>query len=198
MKTNNIVLAGVGGQGVILTMQILADAAIDAKFDVKSSEIHGMAQRGGSVITHIRMGKKVHAPQVAENSADSILSFEPAEVLRVLHYACRKTIIIMNISPVVPTTVLIGDSHYPSPEEIRGECEKISDHIVEIDALKLASDAGSSIALNTVLLGACAATGVLPLKPRSLKASIRKLISGRYRNVNLAAFDKGYRAASFS
>lgn len=197
MKTKNIVLVGVGGQGVILTMQILADAAIDAKLDVKSSEIHGMAQRGGSVITHIRMGKIIYAPQVAEASADSILSFEPAEVLRVLHFACHKTRIVMNTSPVVPTTVSIGASHYPSLEKIRGECEKFSDHIVEIDALKLASDAGSSIALNTVLLGALAATGVLPLKPGALKASIRKLISGRYRNVNLAAFDKGYRAASF-
>ncbi len=197
MKTNDVVLVGVGGQGVILAMRILGDAAIGAKLDVKSSEIHGMAQRGGSVVTHVRMGKIVYAPQVAEASADVILSFEPAEVLRVLHFACRETRIVMNTSPVVPTTVSIGTSHYPSLEEVRKECKKFSDHIVEVDALKLASDAGSSVALNIVLLGALAATGILPVKPDALKASIRKLISSRYRNVNLAAFDNGYRAASF-
>jgi len=98
---------------------------------------------------------------------------------------------------VVPTTVSIGASHYPSLKEIQGECKKVSDHIVEVDASKLASEAGSSLALNTVLLGALAATGVLPLKPGALKTSIRKMISGRYRNVNLVAFDKGFRAASF-
>lgn len=184
----NLVIAGVGGQGVILTALIIANAAVKEGFNALVSEIHGMAQRGGAVISHVRIGRGIHDPSVTEGTADAILALEPAEALRALRYANSETRIIINTQPVIPTTVFIGKSPYPSLQEILNECRKFSRHIIPLDAHKLASEAGSPLAQNTVLIGVLATTKILPIKKDTILNSIHEHVSKKYLEVNVKAF----------
>ena len=153
MKNLNIMVVGVGGQGTLLTSRIIGKTALNAGFDVKLSEVHGMAQRGGSVVTFVRFGEKVFEPVVEEGDADVLIAFERLEALRYAHYLKKDGKIIVNDCRIDPMTVVIGASEYP--ENIIEELKK-EHQVYTIDGLKLAKDLGNSKVLNSVVLGLAA------------------------------------------
>jgi indolepyruvate ferredoxin oxidoreductase beta subunit len=191
-KKISIVLTGVGGQGVITGANILGKAAVKANVGVFVSEIHGMAQRGGAVVCTVRMGD-VSSPLLPSGTADVLLSMEPVEALRNICYVNKKTKIITDVNPVIPFTVAVGGEQYPKVEEIFKELSAHAE-LYTIDALKLAKEAGAVITKNTVMLGALAASGVLPFKPEVLLETILEGISEKYKDVNTKAFEGGMKA----
>jgi len=152
MKTVNILLSGVGGQGVILASKILSKAALLQGLDIKQSEVHGMSQRGGSVVSHVRIGDAVHSPIVPEGQCDILLGFEPLEALRFAHWVKPEGIVVYNTERVNPSTVSAGLAEYPADltERLAGfPCRKVA-----VDAGRLAAEAGERRAANVVLVGA--------------------------------------------
>ena len=192
MKEFNIVLAGVGGQGILLASQILGVSAVKEGFNVRVSEIHGMAQRGGAVVSHVRIGEKVHSPTVLEGDADVILGFEPLEALRNIKYASQKTLAIISKETIVPTGFSLEPVQYPSFDEIVAKLRIFTEKLVVIDALEPARKAGNPITRNAVLLGALAACNVLPIRIETLREAIRALVRPAYLEMNLKAFELGY------
>lgn len=150
----NVLICGVGGQGILLASEILSEVFIRAGYDVKKSEVHGMAQRGGSVESHVRAGKKVYSPLIKKGEADFILAFESMEGLRYLEYLAPEGKLIRNTQKIIPLTVTIGGAKYPEdPEEIAKEN---GIETVSINAIKIAKELGSDKVVNTILLGVLA------------------------------------------
>ena len=193
MKTKtNIVLTGVGGQGVITAANILGKAALEAKVNVFVSEVHGMAQRGGSVNCSVRMGD-VTGPLIASGTADVILSTEPIEALRYIHFSNKNTKIITDITPVVPFTVSVGMEEYPNIDDVFNELNKYG-KLFKIDAVRLSKEAGALITKNIVMLGALAATDVLPFKSEILLETILENIPAKFKEMNKKAYESGLKA----
>ena len=188
----NIVLTGVGGQGVITAANILGKAALKAKINVFVSEVHGMAQRGGSVNCSVRMGN-VSGPLVATGTADVIISTEPIEALRYIQYSNSSTKIITDITPVIPYTVSVGGEEYPDVKTVFKELSKYG-KLFKIDAVKIAKDAGALITKNIVMLGALAASDVLPFKSEILLETILENIPKKFKDINKKAFEGGFKA----
>lgn len=153
MVTKNIMIVGVGGQGTLLTSRILGGITVAAGYDVKLSEVHGMAQRGGSVVTFVRYGEKVCEPIVEEGQADVLIAFEKLEALRYAHFVKKDGVIIVNDQRIDPMPVVIGDAEYP--EGIIENLEK-KYRILKIDAMSEAKKLGNTKAFNTVVLGLAA------------------------------------------
>ncbi len=191
-KKISIVLTGVGGQGVITAANILGKAAVKAKTGVFVSEIHGMAQRGGAVVCTVRMGN-VSSPLLPSGTADILLSTEPVEALRNICYVNKKTKVITDINPIIPFTVAVGGEQYPKLDEIFKE---ISAHaeLYTVDSSKIAKESGAIITKNTVMLGALAASGVLPFKADVLLETILEDLPEKYKDVNKKAFEGGMKA----
>ena len=191
MKTS-IVLTGVGGQGVITATNILGKAAVNAGVKVYASEVHGMAQRGGSVYCTVRMGD-VSSPLIASGTANVIVSTEPIEALRYIQYANKKTKVITDTNPVVPFTVNVGGETYPSLDDVYKD---ISSHaeLITLDALQIAKDAGARITKNIVLLGGLAETGLLPFDSDILLETIFANVPSKFKSVNDTAFKGGMNA----
>jgi indolepyruvate ferredoxin oxidoreductase beta subunit len=185
----NIVLTGVGGQGVLTAANILGKASVRAKINVFVSEIHGMAQRGGTVISTVRMGN-VSSPLVPSGTADVILSMEPIEAYRYISYANKKTKVISDINPVIPYTVSVAGEKYPNLNDVFSEIN-VHAKLYKIDALKIAKDSGAAITKNIVLLGTLAATDILPFKSDILLDTILDNVSKEYRDINKMAFNNG-------
>lgn len=193
MKEFNIVLAGVGGQGILLAAEILGTAALKEGLNVRVSEIHGMAQRGGAVISNVRIGEKVLAPTVLEGTADMLLGFEPLETLRNLKFASEKTLVLMNNEAIAPPELTTRMMNYPSLDEITEKINLFTKNVVVMEAAKLAEKAGSILTRNTVLIGGLAATGEMPVQIESLKEAMRELVPGKYTEMNMKAFELGYK-----
>ena len=188
----SIVLTGVGGQGVITAANILGKAAVRAKINVYVSETHGMAQRGGTVICTVRMGN-VLGPLVTSGTADAIVSTEPIEALRYIQYANKKTKIITDITPVIPFTVSVGMETYPDIKKVFKEI-KTHAELYTIDALKIAKESGAVITKNIALLGALAASDILPFKSETLLQIILDNVPTKYKEINKKAFEGGIKA----
>jgi indolepyruvate ferredoxin oxidoreductase beta subunit len=191
-KKTSIVLTGVGGQGVITAANLLGKAAVKAKVGVFVSEIHGMAQRGGAVVCTVRMGD-VSSPLLPSGTADVLMSMEPVEALRNICYVNKKTKVITDINPIIPFTVTVGGEQYPKVEEIFKELSMHAE-LYTVDALKIAKDAGAIITKNTVMLGALAASGVLPFTSDVLLETILEAVPEKYKDVNKKAFEGGMQA----
>jgi len=192
MKEFNIVLAGVGGQGTLLAAEILGTAALKEGLNVRVSEIHGMAQRGGAVVSTIRIGEKVLATTVLEGQADVLLGFEPLETLRNLRFASEKTLVVMSDERIPPTELSAKKMKYPSMEEVLAKINRFTKNVIIIDTTELAKEAGNIITRNIVLLGALAATGKMPVKMESLKEALSELVPAKHLNMNVKAFELGY------
>jgi indolepyruvate ferredoxin oxidoreductase beta subunit len=188
----SIILTGVGGQGVITAANILGKTAVKAKINVFVSEVHGMAQRGGSVNCTVRMGN-VSGPLVASGDADAIVSTEPVEALRYIHYSNKKTKIITSINPVIPFTVSTGEEKYPDIDKLFKELSFYG-KLYKIDAIKIAKEAGAIITKNIVMLGALSGSGVLPFKEDILLDTILENIPAKYKEMNKKAFLGGFKA----
>ena len=182
MKKTNIIIVGVGGQGILLTSKILGYLALDMGEEVKVSEVHGMSQRGGSVITHVRIGQGVHSPLVDPGEADFVLSFEKLEALRAEYYLNAEGVLISNTQEILPMPVIMGNTKYP---------DKAPDHTKEVllDALSLAEEAGSARAVNIVLLGVLAR--FLPWPQEKWESAIAACVPGKTLETNLKAFRAG-------
>jgi len=194
MDEFNIVLAGVGGQGILLASEILGTAAVKEGLNVRVSEIHGMAQRGGAVVSNVRIGDKVLAPTVLEGKADVLLGFEPLETLRNLKFASEKTLVLMNDETVPPTELMRTMKKYPSLNEITEKIHRFTRKLIVVKAADLALKAGNILTRNVALIGALAATGNLPVKVESLEEALRELVPAKYLEVNLKAFKLGFEA----
>jgi len=196
MKEFNIVLAGVGGQGTLLAAEAIGVAAVRDELNVRVSEIHGMAQRGGAVVSTVRIGEDALSSTVLDGRADVLLGFEPFETLRNLKYASEKTLVLMSTERIPPTELAAKNVKYPSIEKLVEKLRIFTCHVFLVDAPQLAKKAGSSLAQNVVLLGALAGTGVLPVKTESLKEAIRELVPAKHLEMNLRAFELGVQSVT--
>ncbi|MGA1874800.1 MAG: indolepyruvate oxidoreductase subunit beta [bacterium] len=187
-EKRDILIVGVGGQGIILASEILSDAGMEAGFEVKKSEVHGMSQRGGSVSTHIRFGPRVFSPLIRQGEADFLLAFEMLEALRWVHFLCPEGIIIVNKLKINPTTVSSGFMEYPP--DIERLLDRSGHKVQCVEGLKLAEQAGSPKAMNNVLLGAI--SNYLPEIPEELwLRTIGSRVPPKTRKVNEQAFSLG-------
>lgn len=188
----SILLTGVGGQGVITAANILGKAAVNAAANVYVSEVHGMAQRGGSVNCTVRIGN-VSGPLVASGTANVILSMEPIEALRYIGFSNKDTKVITDKTPVVPFTVSVGMDKYPRLDDVFKEIENYT-ILYKIDALGIAKSVGVIITKNVVMLGALQASNVLPFKENVLLDTILENVPEKFQDVNKKAFKEGYNA----
>ena len=189
MTDCDIVFAGVGGQGILLAAEILGAVAVKEGYNVRVSELHGMAQRGGAVVSHIRIGDKALAATVLEGTADVIISLEPMEALRNMKYASQDTVVLVNTTPFT-----ISGTNYPEVRIILQKIRNFTKNLREIDAAVLAEKAGTKLARNIVMLGAAAATDKLPLEAETMKEEIRERVPAKYLDANIKAFDFGFEA----
>jgi len=194
VKEFNILITGVGGQGVILISELLGRAAVTDKLRVRGSEILGMAVRGGSVTSVIRIGEEVYGPLIPTGKCHVLVGMEPSEALRNIACLSKSSLVLVNTTVTVPFTVSIGESKYPGAEEILSQLGKASGRIVQLDAVKTAQEAGSRLATNVVMLGALFGTGQLPIKITTIKETIRERFPAKLAPVNIKAFDLGYEA----
>jgi indolepyruvate ferredoxin oxidoreductase beta subunit len=191
MKIFNIVIAGVGGQGVLMASKVLAESALASGMDVKQNEVHGMAQRGGSVISFVRIGDQVFSPVVMPGSADILISFEPLEALRYIHYLKPGGKLVYNNISINPSTVASGLAVYPNDVEkqIAANCKDAHG----IDALALAKVAGNAKAVNMVMVGSVMRN--LPIDAKVIEGVVRSLSKDKGVEVNLKALSGGAAAA---
>lgn len=196
MKEFNIVLAGVGGQGTLLAAEALGTAAVKDDLNVRVGEIHGMAQRGGAIISTVRIGQEVLASTVLEGRADILIGFEPIETLRSLKYASEGTFVIMSTERVPPVELATRKATYPNIEEIVEKIRRFTNNIILVDTERLAREAGSSLTRNVVLLGVAAGTGRLPVTKDSLLEAVRELVPSKHLEVNVRAFELGFDSLS--
>ena len=182
--TKNIMIVGVGGQGTLLASRILGNTVINEGYDVKVSEVHGMSQRGGSVVTYVKYGDKVYSPIVDKGEADIILAFELLEAYRALPYLKKGGKIIVNNQKIDPMPVISGLAEYP--ENIP---EKLEDATV-VDAHSLAKEAGNTKAVNVVLIGVMAKSTDIPYE--KWVETIKTTVPSKFLEVNIRAFDLGY------
>ncbi len=191
-KEINIIICGVGGQGVVLVSELLGSAAVRGNVAVKGSEVLGMAQRGGSVFSNLRLGGDVIAPMTPEGKCDVLIAVEPSEALRNIQYLAKNSVVVLNTTTVLPYTVYLGQSGYPTQDEIIGKLRKVTDHIISLDASGLAKQAGSAQAANVVMLGALFGTGLMPVKDETAKEAILARFKAKVGEINIKAFDLGY------
>ena len=187
----DLVIVGVGGQGTLLASKILGRLALDAACGVKVSEVHGMSQRGGSVITHVRVGESVHAPLVEPGSADYLLSFEALEAARAALYLKQGGVLIVNRQRILPMPVITGALQYP--QDPLADSALQGRTIEAVDALALATEAGSQKAVNLVLLGMLSRH--LPFEPEAWKQAIAVSVPRATLSTNLRAFEAGQATA---
>lgn len=189
MNNLNIMIVGVGGQGTLLSSRVLGNVALKEGYDVKVSEVHGMAQRGGSVVTYVKIGEKVFSPLIEKGEADVIISFEQLEALRWAEYLKPGGKLIVNSQKINPMPVITGKSKYP--DDIRGKLKRSFRDVVEIDALAAARKCGNIKAVNMVLLGILASdTGI----DKSIWIeAMREIIPAKLIDVNIRAFKEGYK-----
>ncbi len=185
--TKSIMIVGVGGQGTLLASRILGNTLIAQGFDVKVSEVHGMSQRGGSVVTYVRYGEKVSSPIVDKAQADLILAFERLEALRALPFLKQNGKMIVNDRAIDPMPVITGAAEYPS--DIIETLKKQAD-VVALDALKYATEAGSSKAVNVVLIGVLAKSTDIPYE--AWIETLKTTVPAKFLEINIKAFDLGY------
>ena len=192
----SIQIVGVGGQGVLLASMVLGNAAMAAGYDVAMSEVHGMAQRGGSVLCTLRFGNGVISPLESVGGADLLMGFEPAETCRNVGLCNKDSQIVMNLDPVLPSMVAAGFEEYPKVEDLVRSIEKISGNLKTIDATELAKQAGKAVAANAVMIGAVAAVKGFPLSKDLLRKTLAENVPQKFLDLNLRAFDLGYETMS--
>ena len=189
MKTTSIMIVGVGGQGTLLASKLLGNVLLKQGYDVKLSEVHGMSQRGGSVVTYVKYGDKVYSPIVDQGEADYILSFELLESARWISYLKKGGKLITNTQKTWPMPVITGAMEYPE-----GIVEKLSQKadVLAVDALKLATEAGSAKAVNVVLIGVL--SKIMDIPEAAWLEALEATVPARFLELNKKAFALGRQA----
>lgn len=191
MKNKNIMIVGVGGQGSLLASRILGNAALKLCCDVKVSEVHGMSQRGGSVVTYVKYGEKIHSPIICRGEADVIIAFEQLEAIRWISYLKKDGILITSTQKINPMPVITGAAEYP--ENIIDKLSENNIKIFAVDALESAKQAGTEKAANVVLIGVLAKYMLCEdVNMEIYIEALRESISPKLFDVNLKAFNLGY------
>ncbi|MBR3735389.1 MAG: indolepyruvate oxidoreductase subunit beta [Lachnospiraceae bacterium] len=189
-ETKNVMIVGVGGQGSLLASKLLGKLLLDADYDVKVSEVHGMSQRGGSVVTYVRYGEKVYSPVIDKGEADYIVSFELLEAARWLPYLKKDGQIVTNIQQIDPMPVITGAQEYPTDlvEKMKATGAKVD----ALDCLALAEQAGSSKAVNIVLMGRLSHYFNMP--EEAWQKAMEAMVPAKFLEMNKKAFELGKNA----
>jgi indolepyruvate ferredoxin oxidoreductase beta subunit len=189
----NIIITGVGGQGNVMASRVLAGILVSAGYVVTIGETFGMSQRGGSVMSHLRVSStSVLSPQIPQGRADIIIALEPVEALRVLiKYGNPDVAVLANSRMVYPMGVITGDFTYPSLDEIKLAFDKLTAHNWLIDATSVAVDLGNPVLSNIVVIGALAGASLLPIDRRAFEKEITRSMPADKREINMTAFDAG-------
>jgi len=190
-KAVSIVIVGVGGQGILTFSEILGKASLKEGKNSIMSEVHGMAQRGGVVISEMKIGKAEGA-LAGKGCADYLVGFEPVETYRAIEKASDKTWILISTHPIVPFIVSIRKAEYPSIDQVLGNLRKASERIVALDSFDLAKKAGGLVTTNSVMLGALAALPGFPVKKENILDVIKEKFSNRSLEINEKAFNLGF------
>lgn len=186
-ETKSIMIVGVGGQGTLLASRILGNVFIGEGYDVKVSEVHGMSQRGGSVVTYVKYGEKVYSPIIGKGEADLVLAFEILEAYRALPYLKKGGKMIVNDRKINPMPVITGAAEYPAG--IKEKLAKTAD-VTAVDAQRFAEEAGNIKAVNVVLIGLLAKNTEIPHD--AWLETIKKTVPAKFLDVNIKAFELGY------
>ncbi len=186
-----IFFTGVGGQGTLLATRLVGEAALEEGLPVVVSEIHGMAQRGGVVESAVAVGN-LSSPTIADGEADILLAFEPLEALRALPKCHGRTVVVANTVPIVPFTVAVGQSTYPSMELIRSSLEAKVARVIWVDAVQTARKSGSERGANMVMVGVLAGTGKIPVSGKSWRKAMERVLPGTVLEANWKAFQSGF------
>jgi len=188
METKNIMIVGVGGQGTLLASKLLGAVLLKQNYDVKVSEVHGMSQRGGSVVTYVRFGEKVYSPIIDEGEADVIISFEQLEAARWLSYLKKGGQIIVNLQKIDPMPVIIGAAEYP--ENLIEKMEATGAKVDAVDFLSIANEAGSAKAVNIALMGRM--SNYFPEIPlEAWEEAMTEIVPAKFLELNKKAFMLG-------
>ncbi len=193
-KILNITLVGVGGQGTLLASEVLCRVALASGRDVKKSEVHGMAQRGGSVVSQVRIGKKVHSPLIAQGETDILISFEKLEALRYAHLVAPDGVAMVNDQEIRPVTVSSGQAHWP--EDLDDMLRSTFSKLEVIPALEIAGGLGNVRTVNLVMIGAL--SNHLDIDDSVWRETISSLVKPQFVEINLKAFDAGKNATANS
>ena len=188
MDTKNIMIVGVGGQGSLLASKLLGKVLLDKGYDVKVSEVHGMSQRGGSVVTYVRFGDKVYSPIIDEGECDFLISFEKLEAARYVPFMKKGGVIVTNTQEIDPMPVITGQAAYPS--DILEKAKELDVKIDELDCLSIANEAGSSKAVNIVLMGRLS-NYFSDISVDEWEKAIRTSVPEKFLELNLKAFSMG-------
>ncbi|MEM5883178.1 MAG: indolepyruvate oxidoreductase subunit beta [Candidatus Aenigmatarchaeota archaeon] len=193
MKEFNLVIAGIGGQGSLTLALTIAEAALIEGYDVKTSELHGLSQRGGSIPCHVRFGKKIYSSIVKVGKADLIIGLEPLEALRACVYGSKgKTVFLIDSERIIPISSSALSEKYPSNEEIKKILKEFSSEVFFVDASKtLKKEYGNATGANIFMLGIASCSNLIPLKRESLFEGIRRVIPEKYFGMNKEIFELG-------
>lgn len=186
----NILIVGVGGQGTLLASRVLGNYAVLTGQDCKLSEVHGMSQRGGSVVTHVRVGKDILSPIAAVGDADIIIAFEKLEALRWRHFLKKDGMMVVNDQEILPMPVITGAMEYP--QDITGQLKQMNYNTLVINAAELAKECGNVKVANVVMLGALAKN--LGFKYEDIIDAVKMTVPAKFLDINLLAIEKGYNA----
>jgi indolepyruvate ferredoxin oxidoreductase beta subunit len=187
----DLVFSGIGGQGVVVLSDIFCEAALLDGFDVAKAEVHGMAQRGGSIVAYVRIGDKVEAPLIERGKADVILGFEMLEATRVLPMLKKGGTVVVNTKYIPPNCAVQGFDGFKKPENLLDMIQKKALKVHEVDGEGIATQLGNVLVVNTVLLGALSSLPENPVKPDSYKKAVAAHFKARYVDLNLKAFQAG-------
>lgn len=190
-ESGNVLISGVGGQGILLASEVTALAFIQAGYDVKKSEVHGMAQRGGAVVAHLRYGEKVYSPLIEPGTVDVALSLELLESLRYLPYYNKETKLVLNTQRIPPSSVATGVQQYPP--DVTGVLKEKGIRFCAVDALGIAGSLGEPRVVNIVMVGAMSL--FVPVREEVFIDVIKERVPEKFREVNLGAFSRGREAA---
>lgn len=191
----NCLLCGVGGQGVVLASKLIAYAAMDKGLDVRTTETIGMSQRGGSVVSHVRMGRNINSPLIPQKCSDVIIAFEPAEAVRNIPYLKKDGVVIVNKKAVKPVTATLSETDYDG-QEMLDYLKRQVESLYIIDGEDICLQAGSPKVLNVALLGVAAGSGVLDVDRTDIEAEIKKHVKQQFANINMKALALGAEAVN--
>lgn len=187
-KNKNIVLCGVGGQGTVLASKLIASAAMKRDIPVMSAETIGMAQRGGSVFSHVRLGDNLYSPMIAKGTADLIIGFEPGEAVRMLPFLREGGQVVVSERAIMPVTATLSGSSYSGADMIEYLKEQVENLLI-VDADKACQEIGSPKVLNTLLLGAAVSSGALGLTEEDIKLAMKERLPEKFHALNYRALE---------
>lgn len=191
--TKNVLLCGVGGQGTVLASRLIALAAMEKGMEARGAETIGMAQRGGSVVSHVRIGEEIHSPMIPFGQAEVIIGFEPAEAVRCLPYLKEGGCVVVSPLPIRPVTSSLGNGNYTG-DEMMEYLKKNVPNLIVVDGTAICRECGSPKVLNVALLGAAISSGLIGISQEEMEAAIVCRVPEKFKEMNLKALELGARS----